>query len=1261
MAKQSDKWVELAGSAQQERLLSSLLPGSIPIDERQLSDLLVFVAAYSSNVNFYNDQNEPAGDWSQFFSRDISVFLAGIIRTDLESIDFQFEEALHSTRLVNDPDERRNRLSVLFGIVQRIPEMLNGWYLRAQTLRRFDEETRLEKEIEQGIQTDLCWQLQILTVLSGAALPGNAKKDSASKYHRIWRLEKQEEIAGIETPDPSDLNALLGKIQEVHRKFYLFALYLRELTPALLEKSLEEKSDHQPHIGLLIAFLKIFRFAQDNLNTLTRRHLEYYFFDVLKQQKRAGVPDRSFVCFTLADFASPYLLPKNTLLLAGINQEGLESHYRTLLPLEINKARVAALKTLFVSKNPLISTGSSYKLVSNIYAAPVAASMNGLGLPFENPEKSWPVLGAEQIDKPADERRMVAGTLGFALASSVLLLSEGERTIKVTLAFNPGAFHQFESLIEDISHNEGIDKESVFHRIFNSSLELSVTGAEGWIPVRRYGVNPLWADQRIVITFGLTMADPAIAGYDPGVIPEQYDTEWPLLRILLAANEAVYIYSFLKVLRLETIDLDVEVRGMKSLQLYNELGLLDGSAPFQPFGPTPNRNAYLLVGNRELFIKKLTDLKINIHWNNLPYDKNGFEDYYAAYEQDIDNDSFRVKLTALSDFDFFPKGAEKQEEFHLFESAAGEDKTLLPDTGWQINDLKTLQIRPDFRMRQLPEYTNSAKTGYFKFQISNPPMAFGQAVYPRLFARIVSENARPRPFSIVPGVEEPKPLPNEPFVPVVRRLTLNYAAGARLNMRVQEFRENDPAARDLLVHITPFGKRTVFSNGKADDHYLVPQYDADGYLFIGLEGLNPPEELSLLFHLTESVGKPSQMPIELEWQYLSHENWVTFPPDRVLMDSSDGLTRAGIVLLDIPPDCTPSEEMLTPGLFWLRVTGKGNLNALGGAHTIHPHAVEVEWVDNGDKTHYDQNGNLPKIKDLVQPIPQIAQIYQPVGFKGGIPPEDSRMFYTRVSERLRHKNRAVTIWDYERLVLEKFPEIRQVKCLGSVGNEQFLEPGEVMVVVIPEFEGKTVTPMAGFYDLKAIKSYLEQQGNAFARIRVVNPSYERLKVSCSLMLKAEFESKKGVILKQLHRDIRDYICPWVKGQSLELGRELSKNDLFAFIRDQPYVRYITGFSIVQVFETAPDYYELRDTAGRESDAETLRPGNPWSVFVPVGEHLIHFVDKEAFGAPEQAAIDIMRIGSDFVVLPDENQPEISARPPVRETEEHPDDEYFLFE
>ena len=45
--------------------------------------------------------------------------------------------------------------------------------------------------------------------------------------------------------------------------------------------------------------------------------------------------------------------------------------------------------------------------------------------------------------------------------------------------------------------------------------------------------------------------------------------------------------------------------------------------------------------------------------------------------------------------------------------------------------------------------------------------------------------------------------------------------------------------------------------------------------------------------------------------------------------------------------------------------------------------------------------------------------------------ETPLLYYTRVGERLKHKNRAITPEDYEKVILDRFPGIFQVKCINN--------------------------------------------------------------------------------------------------------------------------------------------------------------------------------------------------------------------------------------
>ncbi len=80
----------------------------------------------------------------------------------------------------------------------------------------------------------------------------------------------------------------------------------------------------------------------------------------------------------------------------------------------------------------------------------------------------------------------------------------------------------------------------------------------------------------------------------------------------------------------------------------------------------------------------------------------------------------------------------------------------------------------------------------------------------------------------------------------------------------------------------------------------------------------------------------------------------------------------------------------------------------------------------------------------------------------------------RTGERVRHKNRATVHWDYERLVLERFPKVFKVKCFASMAGDTLgPRPGGVLVVVIPHPErgstGGTRAPKMNATELERIQ------------------------------------------------------------------------------------------------------------------------------------------------------------------------------------------------
>lgn len=80
----------------------------------------------------------------------------------------------------------------------------------------------------------------------------------------------------------------------------------------------------------------------------------------------------------------------------------------------------------------------------------------------------------------------------------------------------------------------------------------------------------------------------------------------------------------------------------------------------------------------------------------------------------------------------------------------------------------------------------------------------------------------------------------------------------------------------------------------------------------------------------------------------------------------------------------------------------------------------------------------------------IMNIIQPLDSHNGTGHEVESIFHNRVAERIRHKNRCLTRWDIEHMLLDRFDELNQVKCIGYNGHENFISKGEIVIVAIPK-------------------------------------------------------------------------------------------------------------------------------------------------------------------------------------------------------------------
>jgi hypothetical protein len=256
--------------------------------------------------------------------------------------------------------------------------------------------------------------------------------------------------------------------------------------------------------------------------------------------------------------------------------------------------------------------------------------------------------------------------------------------------------------------------------------------------------------------------------------------------------------------------------------------------------------------------------------------------------------------------------------------------------------------------------------------------------------------------------------------------------------------------------------------------YLLPrfafQYDnqirlSEAEFYIGVQGLAPPQNLALLFEVADGtanplVKKPERSPLVF-WSYLSNNEWIAFAEDEVQDGSGELLNSGSGQLCACRAQATSSNTLLPAGMFWIRAAVKEKSDAVCRLRLV------AAQARGGDVHRPRQFGALCRIDSWLQRRSASWRSLTPRSSRSRsrFPPlaaalPSCRQHSTRASaSACGTRIGPSALWDYERLVLEAFPEIYKVKCLDHTQYEpsdsgegiyRELAPGHVTIVTIPD-------------------------------------------------------------------------------------------------------------------------------------------------------------------------------------------------------------------
>ncbi len=1108
------------GTSLLNRVLAALSTGYAKVDEREAADLILFIKKYAGYLNYYNKWNLIEENWESLMKSDVSVALAILTRINIGEISDYKKLLYKKIKLASADAEAKKLFKFLFDLLFSLVTMINEQYNLLPD--DFEYKSIIKNIISNSLRMSVVnlqkyfditkannWlDYSLLELDNAAPIEVISNKDfNVANLSFEWQGVVAD--PGITLPAFVDVKSNIVYLTN-HNIFNAqvesllnSAATLVTRANDLFEQTIGEYPTHTPHFALFLAFIEIFSHAQDELNKYTQHHLDFYYKDVLQLTNNEPYADSAFLTFELQKTISDHLLTKNTLFKGGKDITGKEISYSLANDIILNHAAVSSMHSLQII----------HGTTNILKAAPIANSDDGQSAKITSVDKSWFTFG--------DISKIKNAQAGFAIASNILFLNEGTRTVTVTA--------HFKNAVSDLN-------------IYNLNCFIGqISGKKGWFVVDQLNVKSSAGTTQLIWKFTLTPNDPPIIPYSENIHKQNMDVGLPVLEILLDQTATNFIpYTLLCSKEITTIDISVNVNGARNLMLSNDAGSIDASKPFKPFGDFPGIGTAFYIGSKEIFQKNLSSIDFVFDWKKTTPTLNNVAGYLR--KNDWNTDKFTI----------------------------GSDNSILFSGG----NSSFTKAAMDFSKNE--ELTPTTLEGFIRIKNNND---FSQAKYldnvkTKINQTTVTKNGDTYSMSVAA-----LPVPDEISL---NTMYINYQAQETIS-----FETNAPLDNNLFFHLGQFGyakvnKSLYDTSSFAEDIASITLFQDiihDGELFIGFENARENTVVTVLFEVADGSSNPLKDMEELMWYYLSlNNNWKKFEKERII-DGTNNFTQSGIVTLNFPDDIINNNTILEKGLHWIKAVVNRNTDAVCKMILVQAQSARVELVqDNAKQIEFRQILAAGSISKLLVSDAPVKTINQPFNSFDGKIRETDDDYYVRVSERLRHKQRAITIWDYEHIILQKFQKIFKVKCLNQSGfykknnDDIFCEnyPGHVTIITIPDQKNKTninrLRPYTPISLLNNINDYMVTITSPFVKLHVKNPQFEEIQLDFKVKFYEHMD--ESFYTKQLNLDIEQFLCPWAYKDGVEISFDgkVIKSVLLNFVEERPYVDYLSCFQMNQIIK-----------------------------------------------------------------------------------------------
>lgn len=1030
-----------------------------------------------------------------------------------------------------------------FTRLDNFPALESDWReLLLRLLEASNDIRYRDKDGEEGVLINL-WADHVLTVLveierqNTSSHAGNLQEKfdgwivRLNRYiDRSWKNGNGESLAvQVARQLKERLEKSSSGKNDTEKQGYYQKLYtirsIREYFNYYLTQ-IEESGDMNGALSLLLAYLRNYSGIAQTFNNRFASLPELYRRDILHAVPRGVTQDSTYIIIPSPEETNGYTLPAGQPFPAGQNADGEDLIYQTIRQEYITPMQCAEANAVYIHRKDGIATDIRKQ----------AISLEDLST-------------AETLFADQHSRTL---PLGWMIESSMFLLNEGERNVRISFRITDDTLQALPS-----------------HNVMSGCFTLRSSDAEGWTEQPSIcRIDTSADDQWLCFDFVIESYKAALAPCAEAT--HGTTTTYPAIRITTSEESSPYDWATL--LKFDAIKIQTTVTAIRNFTFCNELGEVDTSQPFYPFGMQAEKGAWFLFGNEEIKMKPFTEVRLKGNWKKLPETEAEFNRLYKSYTdvngQAIDTGSFTI-------FTERRKGGKWQ----VCED--GMQYLFVPDYPDIPNRREDRSLS---RAEIVFDFYSCDHDGFFRVTLQSPSIGFGTEAYRTLFTETMLHNSRCKK-------KELKDIPPEPPVPMLADVELSYIASEETTL-------SDLANSSIrLSRITALSEQETFPINKENEQPFLPTVASDNLLYFAF--LHAKGEQTVRMYLDMILPKekiPFYVPqpdksLKLAWEFWNGCDWKPIAIESVRAEETFGLTQSGFIEIRLP-EKIKDDHMDKQGRMWIRSIITGDVSSCLAVRSIRTNYVLLT-AQNGD------GSSLPAGTLQGQPLP---------GFGGRLAETETEAAVHQTA-RISNRHRAVTIRDYERLVMEHFPEIDKVQCL-SVPREK--GASEICLVVFSRAEDSRYF-LSPAWKLAEIQRLIRQYTPSVVSLRVINPVYETVKIHCKAILWDSVQDE-GKALRQLVVLAQNYIEPWYrKGEMPALMQHYSYKELHArMVNHEDLMRLV----VLKVNGLSRPHVDI------DTQDIPFRGNHPWSVLLPQ-------IEIELLSPND--GIDNAEIGGNFII------------------------------